>query len=135
MEHQINTELNKVCEWLKTNKLSLHIKKSKYILFQVANKKTISFSLKIDNGIERVQHFNVLGLIIHENLSWNNHIEKISIKFCKIMGILYKLKRFLPTHIKFILYNSLMLPHLNYGIMAWGLKCDRIYKLQKRLSE
>ena len=34
------------------------------------------------------------------------------------MGILHKLKRFLPTHIKFILYNLLMLPHFNYGIMA-----------------
>ena len=99
VEYQINTELNKVCKWLKTNKLSLNIKKSKYILFQVANKKTISFSLN-DIGIERVQHFNVLGLTIHENLSWNNHIEKISIKLCKFVGILNKLKRFLPTHIK-----------------------------------
>ena len=80
MEHQINTELNKVCEWLKTNKLSFNIKKSKYILFQVTNKKTTSFSLTIDDiGIERVQIFNLLGLTIHENLSWNNHIETISI--------------------------------------------------------
>ena len=80
VEHQINTELNKVCEWLKTNKLSFNIKKSKYILFQVTNKKTISFSLTIDDiGIERVQIFNLLGLTIHENLSWNNHIETISI--------------------------------------------------------
>ena len=26
-----------------------------------------------------------------------------------------------------------MLPHLNYGIMAWGFKCDRICKLQKKV--
>ena len=26
VEHQINTELNEVCEWLKTNKLSFNIK-------------------------------------------------------------------------------------------------------------
>ena len=63
------------------------------MLFQVANKKTISFLLKIfDTSIEGVQHFNLLGLTIHENLSWNNqNIEIISIKFCKIMGILNKL--------------------------------------------
>ena len=60
MENQINTELNKVYEWLKTNKLYLNIKKSKYILFQVTNKKTISLLLKIDDiGIERVQHVNL----------------------------------------------------------------------------
>ena len=73
VEHQINTELNKVCEWFKTtNKLSLNSKKSKYLVFQVANKKTTSFSLKIDDiGIERVQHFNLLGLTIHENYGYS----------------------------------------------------------------
>ena len=76
VEYKINTELNKVCEWLTTNKLFLNIKNSKYILLQMANKKNKYFSLKIDDiGIERVQHFNVLGLTIHENLSWNNYIK------------------------------------------------------------
>ena len=35
VEYQINTEMNKVYEWIKTNKLSLNIKKTKYILYQV----------------------------------------------------------------------------------------------------
>ena len=56
MEHQINTELNKVCERIKTNKLPLNIKKLKYILSNVANKKNNSFSLKInDISIERIK--------------------------------------------------------------------------------
>ena len=70
VEYQINAELNKVCEWLKTNKFSLNIKKSKYILFYVTNEKNKSVSLKIDDiSIERVQHVNLLGLTIHGNLS------------------------------------------------------------------
>ena len=76
VERQINTELNKVCELLKINKLPLNIKKSKCILFQVSNKKTKPFSLKTDDiSIEGVQHFNLLDLTIHENLNWNNHIK------------------------------------------------------------
>ena len=43
MEYQLNTVLNKLCEWLRTNKLFLNIKKSKYNLFQVANKKPYHF--------------------------------------------------------------------------------------------
>ena len=48
------------------------------------------------------------------------------------IGILNKLKYVLPLTVKLILYNSLVLPHLNYGIMTWGYKCDRINKLQKK---
>ena len=31
-----------------------------------------------------------------------------------------------------MLYNSLILSHLNYGILAWGYKSERIAKLQKK---
>ena len=43
-----------------------------------------------------------------------------------------RLKNFLPTHILRILYNSLILPHLQYSILAWGFKMGRLEKLQKR---
>ena len=31
-----------------------------------------------------------------------------------------------------LLYNTLLLPHINYCILSWGYKCDRITKIQKR---
>ena len=31
-----------------------------------------------------------------------------------------------------MLYNTLILPHLNYGILAWGFDCSRLFKLQKK---
>ena len=43
-----------------------------------------------------------------------------------------RLKRFLPERILVLLYNSLILPHLQYSILCWGSKCSRISKLQKR---
>ena len=48
------------------------------------------------------------------------------------MGILNKLKGFLPLNIKVTLYNSLMLPNMNHGLMVWGISCNRIIKLQKK---
>ena len=38
--------------------------------------------------IERVEHFDFLGLTISETLSWLPHISKISIKISKAVGIL-----------------------------------------------
>ena len=31
-----------------------------------------------------------------------------------------------------MIYNALILSRINYGILAWGYQCERIFKLQKR---
>ena len=82
--------------------------------------------------IERVTDFDFLGLTIDQHLTWNGHVEKISNKISRSLGIMWKSKRFLPQNILKILYNSLILPHLQYCILSWGFKSDRIFKLQKR---
>ena len=89
--------------------------------------------LIMDNKIiDKVLDFNFLGIHFNEQLNWKSHIDKLSVKCCRILGILNRLKRILPLHIKIMLYNSLMLPHLNYGITLWGINCERILKLQKK---
>ena len=42
-----------------------------------------------------------------------------------------RLKHFLPAKIMKTLYNSLILPHITYGIILWGKVLKRINKLQK----
>ncbi len=49
------------------------------------------------------------------------------------MGILNKLKHFLPLNAKVLIYNSLILSHLNVYILTWRYQYDRILKLQKRI--
>ena len=65
-------------------------------------------------------------------LNWNTHISKLSTKVSKSIGILYKLKSFLPLYILKILYNSLILPHFLYGILVWGTNTNEPFKLQKK---
>ena len=43
----------------------------------------------------------------------------------------YNLNYITPKYKK-IIYNTLVLPHMNYCIMAWGSQCERIYKVQKK---
>jgi hypothetical protein len=129
----INNELSNINDWLKVNKLSLNIQKSKFILFHTAQRNIPQLEIKIDNvKIEQVKDFNFLGLTLNENLHWNAHINKISNRISRSLGILNKLKHFLPIQTKILIYNSLILSHLNFGILAWGYKCDRIIKLQKK---
>ena len=56
LESLINDKLLKINEWLKINKLSLNIAKSKYMTFQKSYKNVQMLTLKIDNiNIEQVK--------------------------------------------------------------------------------
>ena len=132
IEYLINAELSKVVEWLNINKVSLNKAKSKYMIFHVPSKGIHSLTLKIDNTtIEKVDEFNFLGLNLDSNLNWKQHTEEISNKCAKMIGILNRLKYILLLEI-FILYNSLILSHINYCIMAWGYKGNRLIKILKK---
>ena len=37
-----------------------------------------------------------------------------------------------PSYILHTIYNSLILPHINYSLLAWGMKCQKIELLQKK---
>ncbi len=49
-----------------------------------------------------------------------------------MIGILNRLKHFLPIQIKLTLYNSLILSHINYCLLIWGYENERVTKLQKK---
>ena len=130
----INNELDKVHDWLAANKLSLNISKTKFMIFHFPQRKIkLDINLKIvDSPIERKENFEFLGLTVHENLHWSDHICKISNKLAKVIGILKRLRNFLPRKELLQIYNSLFLPHINYCLLAWGYSSDRILKLQKQ---
>ena len=57
-EHVINNELCKISEWLRANKLSLNISKTKFMVFQTSNRSVTYPVLQIDRmPIERVAQF------------------------------------------------------------------------------
>ena len=63
----VNHELSFVASWFKANKLTLHPARKKINLD--------GLSINIDkNSINRVEHTKFLGVIIHQNLSWQAHI-------------------------------------------------------------
>ena len=119
-EIEINHELWKVSQWLAANKLSLNVGKTKFMVFRMRNNVVSYPDLQINgNAIERVTQFIFLGLILHESLSWDKHINHISLKVSKAIGILYRLKSIYPHRVVLTLYNTLIPPHFNYCILSW----------------
>jgi len=122
VEVTLNNNLQNINMWLCANKLSLNVIKTKYMIFSTTKKKHLSnINIKINNTeINRVNHFNFLGLTIDENLNWKEHLKNLSNKLSRTTGILNMLKSQLPGITLKTIYNSLFLSHINYGISCWG---------------
>ena len=124
-----NNELEKASIWFKCNKLTLNASKTKFIIFRNKNMKIQgeNISLKIGGEtLERVgfdmplKNLKFLGHIIDEHLSWADHISYVRSKISSGNYALARTKHLLPPNIRLILYNSLVRPHLEYGIVTWG---------------
>ena len=132
----LNYELANFHNYLKANKLSLNVNKTKAMVFHMPQKWIQLPLIKIaGENIAFVDNFNFLGIIINKHLNWTSHVD-MSAKLSKTIGILNTLKHVLPINIMRTLYISLILCHLNYGVLLWGPKLrdnDNLHILQKKM--
>ena len=78
-----------------------------------------------------------LGITIDSHLSWESHCNKVANKIAKSSSIINRVKKILPPDSLKTLYNSLLLPQIQYGLVVWGSSqnqnMNRITKIQKRI--
>jgi hypothetical protein len=130
----INFELVQINHWFKANKLSINGSKTKAMLFHTTHRNIPNIVIEIDGvSIQFVREFNYLGIYFDCNITWKTHIKHIFNKISRTSGVLTKLKQYLPTEALKLLYNSLIFPYLNYGLLAWGTSAGKLYKLQKKV--
>ena len=118
----MNAELLKVSSWFKANKLSLNEHKTKFMLFSKSSHLSEDIPiLRIDNNpILQVHSTNFLGVIIDDQLSWSEHISSITKTISRNTGVMSRLRAFLPPKSLVLLYNTLILPYLNYCNIIWA---------------
>ena len=86
--------------------------------------------------IESKEFIKYLGVIIDSNFTWKYHIDNIAYKISKAIGIIARLRYFVPLSTLNSIYRCLIQPYTTYGIVVWGntfkTYLDKILKLQKR---
>ena len=145
LESVANTELTKVYEWLTSNRLTLNIQKSNYVILR-PHQKALVHQPKLhmfDNekqsqsNLECKDYVKYLGMLLDKNLSFKNHIDQIIIKISKTVEMIAKLRHFLSRKTLIQIYNSLIGPYPSYAIAVWGSadKChiNKILILQNGL--
>ena len=118
LRKNIKHDLSTLVEWFRSNQLSLNVKKTNYMLFS-RHKEEINIDIE---GIEikRVDKTKFLGLILDDKLRWQDQMDVINNKVAKAIGILHAGRSKLNFDAKRTLYNTLVLPHLQYGAEIWG---------------
>ena len=120
----VNSDLIKFQTWLSTNKLSLNITKTNYILFQ--NHKTFHDNPKItinDLPIKRVTTVKLLGVEIDHKLSWKTHIATLQKKVAAACFMIRKIRHKINTQTALLLYDTTIATHLSYCTGIWGNAC------------
>ena len=107
-------------DWCKFNKLSLNIKKTKYMVFN-HNKNKLYPDLKLNYSvIERVQEYKYLGFNVDDKLKHNNQMQFIISKLASFSFMSYKLKYQFTLESALSFYYGLINSKISYCILVWG---------------
>ena len=133
---QVNKDLKLLVKWLNANKISLNASKTELILFRSKSRNVKISELKIKiNGKKLYPTSSVkyLGVHLDEHLTWDKHINELSIKLRRANGALSKLRHIMPRKITLNTYFAIFHSHMKYGCQVWGqsYKVNRIFLLQK----
>ena len=140
ISNNMNLELDLVFEWMNNNRLSFNISKTNYMIMSSHGKRYDPGDGKINIygcGIDQVQTTKCLGLNIDEHLTWKSHIDYISQKISKGIGILLRARKALQVDSLITLYNSIIKPYFTYCITLWGntfkTHLNKLVILQKKI--
>ena len=89
-----------------------------------------------DKPLSSSKHKKILGVVVDEDMSWKEHINKVLRSANAMLFLLRQIKHCLPLKSRKMFYNAFIMPHLQYCVTIWGKSSDvdRISKFQKRAA-
>ena len=124
LELNCNTELQNLNNWCVANKLQINPQKLAVIIVTPRlNAPTPHINLSYNNSL--ISCYNSCkylgtGITIDNKLNFKTHIEKITSKISRSVGILNKLRYTFPTSSLVDLYFALVHSHFLFGLTIWG---------------
>ena len=129
-------ELGKILlRWVDCNGLALNLRKTTYMIF--SKHRNVDLEMKIGNyKIDRKHEARFLGVIVDDKLNWSKHISAVKAKMSRYVGIMYKIKRYLPHRARLQTFQSFVQSHLNFCPLVWGFSAkaniESLFAVQKK---
>lgn len=103
----IRHDMNLVSGYYETNRLVINLGKSKIMFFGRRSNRMFGEDIVINGSvIERVRSYKYLGLILDTDLNFKLHIEHVAGKISSIIGMIYRIRSFVPQKKFFINYTD-----------------------------
>ena len=120
---KLQKDTDTVCSWVDNNELALNRIKCKYMVVSRLKSRAVLSQTMLLYGepMERVTNYRYLGVILTEDLSWSLHVDRISCKTRRLVGMLYRrFYRWATPRALTRLYLCLIRPHLEYAVPVWN---------------
>ena len=122
LQKQLNLDLRFLCNWLKANKISLNASKTELLIFRHPNKRVnFEFKIKIDGKkLIPSKYVKYLGVLIDSHLNWSYHINSLSSKLSRAIGMLAKIRHYVSEGTLRSIYFGIFSSLLTYGSQIFG---------------
>ena len=137
IENYLNEDLKSLNTWLSDNLMKVNVSKTKIMLLGTPSKTGIIDNINVfmnGNKLENVSTYKYLGVLIDANLKWKEQINNVCRKVCSALGIMRRIKPFVPQSSLITIYNTMILSHFDYGMVIWSncgeTNLSRLQKLQ-----
>ena len=120
---EVQYDIENVLDWFRSNKLSVNIDKTCYMVFRPRGKNYIPIlnEIKVNNTVlKEVKCTKFLGIWINNKLTWTEQIYHVKSKLHQCEFLLSKVKLLLPEYSLRTIYFANALCHILYGIKIWG---------------
>ena len=129
---KLNSDLINIMDWLTVNKLQSHAKKTKFMLvgsaYNLSISNDVTSSIMINNNIiESVRSQKCLGVDLDNRLAFDIYIDNICRKICSGIGVIRRIKPFVPLRSLRMLYKALIQPYFDYCSPLWDT-CGKVLK-------
>src|SRR5262249_54237789 len=113
---------NRCAVWYRANQLSLNADKTELILFSSPRTDFSGYIFMdfLGTRIRSVDKIKYLGVFLDKNLNFKDEVHRISLLLAPYVYLFANLRKVLPTRILLLLYNALVLSHINYSIALWS---------------
>ena len=103
LETTVCRELALYFDWFASNKLSLNVSKTNYMVFNMPHTHNHNFNITINNiPLQAAASVKFLGVYIDSKLNWHEHISHLCSQVAKGVGIIGRLKMILPQDVLLI---------------------------------
>ena len=115
----IETDLMKLTDWFKANKLTVNISKTVFMSFGVKGEKLENIRLSGET-ITHSENTKFLGLWIDEKLNWSKHCNTLITKLKRNLALVHNTQNLFNQATLKLIYHAHLQSHINYGLVIWG---------------